>query len=397
LISSGRRGFGAGLLLGLLAGVVAVVVAGLVGGWLDFSSDTDPVTNARQVIQDNYFHDPDESALNDASINGMVKDLRKRYDDTHSNYFNADELKVFEEQTSGRFAGVGLSVTEVPQGLRVSAVFPDTPAKEAGIKAGDVITGVDGKSLAGVSSEVSTSRIRGPIGTSVDLTVKPATGGKPEELTVKRASVRIPAVDSRMERDADGDKVGYVAFHTFSQGAHGELRSAIEGLYRRGAQGLVLDLRDNGGGLLDEAILCASIFYDHGNVVSTRSRTQGDKDYPAVGNDAIDPHPTAILTTRNTASAAEILSAALQQNHLAEIVGTRTYGKGTFQEVLHLPAGGALDLTIGEYLTANGTSILGKGVQPDVRVKDNPDTAHVDEGLEKGLQVVGDEIAGDQS
>ena len=137
-------------------------------------------------------------------------------------------------------------------------------------------------------------------------------------MTVKRASVRIPAVDSRMERDADGDKVGYVAFHTFSEGAHGELRSAIEGLYRRGAQGLVLDLRDNGGGLLDEAILCASIFYDNGNVVSTRSRTQGDKDYPAVGNDAIDPHPTVILTTRNTASAAEILSAALQQNHLAK-------------------------------------------------------------------------------
>jgi carboxyl-terminal processing protease len=129
LISSGRRGFGAGLLLGLLAGVVAVVVAGLVGGWLDFSSDTDPVTNARQVIEDNYFQDPNRSALDDASINGMVKDLRKRYDDTHSHYFNADQLKVFEEQTSGRFAGVGLSVSEVPEGLRVTAVFPDTPAK----------------------------------------------------------------------------------------------------------------------------------------------------------------------------------------------------------------------------------------------------------------------------
>jgi carboxyl-terminal processing protease len=396
LTPSRRRGFGAGLVLGLLGGIVAVVVAGLIGGWLDFSSDTDPVATARQVIEDNYFHDPDQTALDDASINGMVTDLRHRYDDKHSNYFTADQLKVFEEQTSGRFAGVGLSVTEVPQGLRVSAVFPDTPAKAAGIGAGDLITAVDGKSLAGVSSEVSTSRIRGPIGTSVDLTVKPADGGKPEELTVKRASVRIPAVDSHMDRDAGGDKVGYVAFHTFSEGAHGELRAAIEGLYRRGAQGLVLDLRDNGGGLLNEAILCASIFYSHGNVVSTRSRTQGDQDYPAVGDDAIDPHPTALLVSRNTASAAEILSAALQQNDLAEIVGTRTYGKGTFQEVLHLPAGGALDLTIGEYLTANGTSILGKGVQPDVRVKDNPDTAGDDEGLDKGLQVVGEGIAADQ-
>jgi carboxyl-terminal processing protease len=397
LTSSRWRGFGAGLVLGLLGGVVAVVVAGLVGGWLDFSTEGDPVTDARQVIEDNYFHDPDRTALNDASINGMVSDLRKTYDDKFSHYFNADQLKIFEEQTSGRFAGVGLSVTEVPDGLRVSAVFPDTPAKEAGIRAGDVITGVDGKPIAGVSSEVSTSRIRGPIGTSVDLTVKPANGGKPEQVTVKRASVRIPAVASHMERDSDGDKVGYVAFATFSSGAHAELREAIEGVYRRGAQGLVLDMRGNGGGLLNEAVLCASIFLDKGtNVVSTRSRTQGDNDYPAVG-DPIDAHPTVVLVNRDTASAAEILTAALKENDLATVVGTRTYGKGVFQEVMHLPAGGALDLTIGQYLTSDGTSILGVGVKPSVRVEDDPDTAGDDEGLDKALQVVGDGIAADQS
>jgi carboxyl-terminal processing protease len=174
------------------------------------------------------------------------------------------------------------------------------------------------------------------------------------------------------------------------------LRSAIEGLYRRGAEGLVLDMRVNGGGLLNEAVLCASIFLDKGvNVVSTKSRTQGDQEYAAVG-DPIDPHPTVVLVSRNTASAAEILTAALKQNDLATVVGTRTYGKGVFQEVLHLAAGGALDLTIGQYLTSDGSSILGVGVKPNVRVEDDPKTDEDDEALDRALTVVGDGIDAEQ-
>jgi carboxyl-terminal processing protease len=400
-LSSGhRRGFGAGMVLGLLAGVAAAVLAGIIGGWLEFEEDGDPVTQARQVIEDNYFEPPSAKLLDDASINGMVRELRKRYDDKFSHYFTEDQLKIFNEQTSGQFAGVGLSVTEIPAGLRVSAVFPDTPAEEAGMKPGDVITAVDGKSIAGTSSEVSTSRIRGEIGTSVDLTIKPADGGKAQELTLERANVRIPAVDASMQRDPEGEKVGYVYFNTFSEGAHGELRQAIEDLYRKGAEGLVLDMRGNGGGLLNEAILSTSIFLEKGNVVSTRSRTQGDQDYAAVG-DAIDPRPTVVLVNRDTASAAEILTAALKQNDLATVVGTRTYGKGVFQEVMHLPAGGALDLTVGQYLTSDGTSILGEGVKPDVRAADDPDTRNDgepdtrgdDEALDRALAVLGEIVS----
>ncbi len=395
-----RRGFGAGIVLGLVAGIAAAVGFGLAGGWLEFDSDTDPVVQAREVIEANYFKDPDRTTLNDASIDGMVSDLRKRYEDKFSHYFTAEELKLFEEQTSGQFAGVGLSVTEVPAGLRISRVFPNTPAEEAELSEGDVITAVDGKSIAGVSSEVSTSRIRGEIGTSVEITVKPVEGGKPRDLTLERANVRIPAVDASLQRDPEGDKVGYVFFHTFSEGAHGELRQAIDGLYRRGAEGLVLDMRGNGGGLLNEAVLCTSIFLEDGTVVSTQSRTQGDQQFDAVGN-AIDPRPTVVLVNRDTASAAEILTAALQQNDLATVVGTRTYGKGVFQEVLHLPAGGALDLTIGQYLTSDGSSILGEGVKPNVRVEDDPDTENDgepdtrgdDEALDRALEVLGEDVA----
>ena len=361
--------FGSGVVTGLICGLLVAALVGFLTGLVFNDSSDDPVVQARDVIESHYFHDPDTAELDDASIAGMVAELKKRYDDKFSHYFTAEQLKQFEAVTSGRYKGIGLSVTEVPRGLRISDVFPDTPAEAVGLQEGDVITAVDGSSIAGVASEVSTARIKGPPGTEVDLTVDPA-GGAERELTVERADVRQPAVTGQIKH-IDGKPVAYVVFSTFSEGAHGELRDEIERLYRRGAEGLILDLRGNGGGLLNEAVLSASIFVEDGNIVSTRSRTDGDRDYEAIG-DAIDPKPTVVLVNRDTASAAEILTAALQQNDLAEVVGTRTYGKGTFQEVMDLPAGGALDLTVGEYLTADGTSILGEGVKPDVRVEDDP-------------------------
>ncbi len=381
-MSTGESRFGAGLVAGLALGLVVATAAGLLSGLFGSDDDRDPVAQARDVIESRYFEDPDTQELDDASIRGMVGELRQRYDDRFSHYLDAEELTAFESVTSGRFAGVGLAVTEVPKGLRIGVVYPETPAKRAGLEVGDVITAVDGESIAGVPSEASTARIKGPVGTEVSLRVLPAGGGEPREIEVERADVRIPAVQGELRR-VDGRPVAYVRFATFSEGAHGELRETVERLYRRGAEGLVLDLRGNGGGLLNEAVLSASVFVDDGNIVSTRSRTQGDQDYAAVG-DAIEPRPTAVLVDRGTASAAEILAAALQEYDLATVVGTRTFGKGTFQQILRLPAGGALDLTEGEYLTADGTSILGTGVEPQVRLRD-ADTA---KALDRALQVV---------
>jgi carboxyl-terminal processing protease len=403
-LSSGDGRFSTGLVTGLVIGLVVAALIGVLTGFLT-DDDEDPVVHARNVLEDNYFHEPDPSKLDEASIEGMVEDLKKRYDDKFSHYFTEEQLKAFNAATSGRFSGVGLTVTEVPRGLRVASVLPDTPSERAGLQAGDLIVAVDGRSIAGVSSDVSTARIKGREGTEVTLRIVPADGSKPYNETLERSDIRVPAAEGTLRRDPDGDKVAYVQFHTFSEGAHGELRDEIERLYRQGAEGLVLDLRGNGGGLLNEAVLSASIFLEDGNVVSTRSRTQGDRDYPAAG-DAIDPRPTVVLVNRDTASAAEILTAALQQNDLAEVVGTRTYGKGTFQELLDLPDGGALDLTIGEYLTADGTSILGEGVKPDVRVADDPDTRISDDGegfpdtggdeqQQRALQALAEQIAAD--
>lgn len=386
-MSPGERGrFGSGVVTGLVAGLVLAALVAALTGVLDRDDDGDASREAVETVEDNYFEEVDARTLEDSSIDGMVRELRKRYDDRFSHYFTEDQLEEFEAATSGRFSGVGLTVNEVPRGLRVADVLPDTPAERSGIEPGDVIVAVDGESIAGVPSNVSTARIKGPAGTEVALRLIPVGGGKAREVVVERADVRVPAVDGELRR-VDGHDVAYVRFASFSEGAHGELRQTIERLYREGAEGLVLDLRANGGGLLNEAVLSTSVFVDEGTVVSTESRTQGERDYEAVG-DAIDPRPTVVLVNRDTASAAEIFTAALKNYDLATVVGTRTFGKGTFQEVIRLEEGGALDLTIGQYLTADGSSIAGEGVKPEIRTEDDPDTPSEDEALERALTVL---------
>jgi carboxyl-terminal processing protease len=388
-----RSALRSGFTQGLLAGIVLAIAAGALYLQLTGSSVEKNggglVPEARSVIDENYYKPVTQKELDEASVAGMVAELKKTHKDRFSHYFTPQDLATFNESTSGSVNGIGLTVSEIKQGLRIASVLDNTPAKRAGLKRGDVITEVDGKSIAGKSADVAAGLIKGEPGTKVELHVEPVDG-KPYDISVERAAVRVPAVDGRIRKTPDGERIAYVAFATFSSGAHAELRETIERLYRRGAQGLVLDMRGNGGGLLNEAILCASIFVDHGKVVSTESRTQGDKTYDAVG-DPIENKPTVVLINRDTASAAEILSAAMQYYDVADLVGTRSFGKGVFQEVIHLEAGGALDLTIGQYFTAAGVSLTGKGVKPDVLAPDDP-TAKGDETYDAGVKRLESEI-----
>jgi carboxyl-terminal processing protease len=366
---------------------VAALALGLTGGFSDEALPTD----ARDVIEENYFRAVEGSVLDEASVDGMIAELRRRYDDRFSHYFDPKELREFDRANSGRFSGVGLTVTGIKAGLRVATVLPDSPAKSADIKPGDVIVGVDGKSIAGVPEEVSVSRIKGPPGTPVTLTIRPGGDARPREVDLKRASVELPVATGRIER-AGPAKVAYVRFATFSSGSHGALASEIQRLDRKGAEGLVLDLRGNGGGQLNESVLTASLFLKKGQrVVSTRSRTQGSATYEAVG-DPLPSRPTVVLIDNNTASAAEILAAAITEHHVGTTVGSRSFGKGTVQEIIHLDGGGALDLTVGRYFTADGTSLLGKGITPDVPVRPDDGTKR-DEALQKGLAVLAEDIA----
>jgi carboxyl-terminal processing protease len=374
-----------------LPGVLIGVLVGLaVATWLSpFDQGEDVSEDAFEVIEDNYWRAVDPEQLRSGSIKGVVDELRKRYDDRFSHYFDPRTYEDFEAATSGKFEGIGLAVTQVKAGLRVAEVYENTPAEEAGIEEEDVIVAVEGKSIAGESAEASTARIKGPPGTEVEITVR-TPGAEARELSVERAEVRIPAVRGKMRTAPGGAKVGYVELANFTEGAHGELRAEIERLTRAGAEGIVLDLRGNGGGLLNEAILTTSVFVEDGVIVSTEGRTQPEQSYEAEG-DALPERPMVVLIDGDTASAAEILAAALEDYGLATVVGTRSFGKGTFQEVIELEEGGALNLTVGEYLTSDGESLAGAGLRPEVRIEDRPRTDS-DEALARALAVVGQEL-----
>lgn len=377
------------VVVALLAGTV---IGGQVGPIRDAVDDVfgakgqDATSEAIEVIKDDYFHTVDSNDLENASISAIVAHIKQRYQDRFSHYLDPSEYGRFKQ--GARLSGIGIAVTEVPRGLRVASVFKRTPAREANVQHGDVIIAVNGESIAGKDPDLVTSKIRGPAGTKVTLTIASPDGSK-RDVTLTRREVDIPQVTGRIEI-VNGAKVGYVRLAGFFPGAHAELRSEVEKLYERGAQGLILDLRGNGGGLLTEAVLVSSIFVPDGPIVSTHGRTQRTRTLDASGN-ALPRHPMVVLIDHDTASASEIVTAALEQSDTATVVGTRSFGKGTFQEVIPLDNGGALDLTVGEYLTRDGKSINGVGIAPQVTAKDNPN-GKPDEGLRRALRVLGRQL-----
>jgi carboxyl-terminal processing protease len=373
----------------LLVGIVVGDQVGFVRDAVDdvFGNTSGNATGqAIDVIHDDYFHTVDEADLENASIGSIIDHIKKRYHDRFSHYFTPSEYDRFQQ--GARLSGVGIAVTQVKQGLRVATVYKHTPAREAGIRPGELITGVNGQSIAGKDVDAVTNQIRGPAGTDVTLTVADLNG-KSRDVTLTRREVEVPQVAGHIE-EVGGTKLGYVRLAGFFPGAHGELRKEVEQLYSQGAQGLVLDLRGNGGGLLTEAVLVSSIFVPDGTIVSTHGRTQRNRTFDATG-DSLSRHPMVVLINGDTASASEIVTAALEQSGIAKVVGTTSFGKGTFQEVIPLKNGGALDLTVGEYLTRNGTSINGTGIAPQVKAKDNPKTKP-DEGRERALQVLSGQL-----
>jgi carboxyl-terminal processing protease len=386
---------------GIAALVAALVVVLCAGIWLGghpgklpeflrdrFVDDSAGLNlEATELIEDNYYRSVGSSELTNGSLQGMVRELRLRHHDRFSDYFSPESLARFNDEIAGRFSGIGLTVTEVKQGLQVEKVFPDSPAEKAGLESGDLIVSVEGDSIAGQSSEVSTEKIKGPEGTEVTIGIKKPSGDKVHELEIERAQISLPNVTSRVEK-VGGRTLGYVRMISFSEGVHAQLREAVQKVEKEGAEGVVLDLRGNGGGLLEEAVLSASVFLPKDEVVvTTNSRTQGSAVYKTAG-DSLPETPLVVLIDRNTASAAEILTAALADDAGAKTVGTRSYGKGVFQQEIDLSNGGALKLTIGEYFTPDGVNLAkSHGIHPDVRAPNSLQTKR-DEGFERALEVL---------
>ena len=348
-------------------------------------SDARVYEEAVDVLERDYFRKVDRKKLLNESLGSAIRSL----DDQFSNYFTPSAYSDFQQATQGEFEGVGMTVEEIRRGLRVLTVYKGSPAGRGGLEPGDVITEVNGRSIAGRSSEESTARIKGEAGTSVTLTV--VSGKRTREVKLERARVDIPVVEARMERSG-GKRIAHVRLAGFTRGSHGELGSAVRRLLREGADGLVLDLRDNGGGLLDEAVLVSSIFIPDGEIVSTRGRSRPTQVYKATGGAISTKVPMVVLVNKQSASASEIVTGALQDRDRATVVGTKTFGKGVFQEIEQLANGGALDITVGEYFLPSGRNIgdgvsKGAGIAPDVKAEDDPDTPP-DEALRTALRTV---------
>jgi carboxyl-terminal processing protease len=346
--------------------------------------DDDRALRAEVVdsIKDNFYRPVKNNDIEQNSLKGIVAGLGDQF----SNYLTPEETKEFEESVQGEFDGVGMSVDEDRRGLRVINVFDGSPAKKGGVKKGDFITRVNGRSIAGVSSDVATARIKGPAGTKVRLEVVDPDTAAPRTLTLRRERIEVPVAKSKLE-ERDGQRLGVVELTTFSEGAHGRLRQEVDKVISRGAKGVVLDLRGNGGGLLREAVLVSSIFVEDGLITFTKGRTKPKREFEAEGDAISKDIPMVVLVDRGSASASEIVTGALRDTKRATVVGTRTFGKGVFQEVLPLTNGGVLDITVGEYFLPSGENIGKKGVRPTVRAVDDPETDR-DEALPVALKTL---------
>jgi carboxyl-terminal processing protease len=349
-------------------------------------SDTAVVEEAIDRVHDTYYREIPKSVLADNAIAGVVAKL----DDRFSNYFDPSEYKRFKQSQNSEFSGVGLQVAQDPKGLRIEVVYDGSPAKRAGMRPGDVIVAADGKNLAGKSQQESVALVQGPPGSDVRLTW--LRDGRKHTKTVTRSTITVPVVASQLRSD-QGCKMGVVKLAQFSSGAHSEVYAALRRLQKRGAKAYVLDLRDNGGGLVSEAQLVASAFLKDGPIVTTKGRAVKTQTLRATGDPVIPTAPVVVLVDHGTASASEIVTGALQDRGRAKVVGTETFGKGVFQEVLELSNGGALDITAGQYFTPKGRNLGGKGVSqgkgiiPDVKAQDNQKTRK-DEALDRAESVL---------
>jgi len=286
---------------------------------------------------------------------------------------NAKSFKDMQIQTRGEFGGLGLEVNEDKGLIKVVSPIDDTPAARAGIKPGDIITALDGKSVIGLSLNEAVDRMRGPPNSKILLTIKRQSVDKPIEVSLVRETIHIQVVKSRL----DPGGVGYVRLTQFTEQADASLKAAVKKLQQENngkLTGLVLDLRNNPGGLLDQAVAVSSDFISEGEIVSTRARHPEDSQrWDARGRDILNGAPLVVLINAGSASASEIVSGALQDHHRAVLLGTRSFGKGSVQTVIPLPGNTAMRLTTARYYTPSGRSIQARGIIPDVTVRETRD------------------------
>jgi carboxyl-terminal processing protease len=315
-------------------------------------------------VHDNYVEKPDDAKLIKFAINGMLTGL-----DPHSSYMDSKSLHELQVETRGEFGGLGIEFTMEEELIKVVAPIDGTPAAKAGIMSNDVITHLDETPVRGLTLDQAVEKMRGRANTKIKLKIMRNGQDKPIEVSITREIIRVRPVRSRLE----GDDVGFIRISQFSEQTLDGLKKAIADLTSRSGdklKGFVVDLRNNPGGLLDQAIAVSRAFIERGEIVSTRGRNPDDAQrYDAGSPDIADGLPIVVLINGGSASASEIVAGALQDHHRAVLLGTKSFGKGSVQTIIPLPGHGAMRLTTARYYTPSGRSIQAKGIEPDILVE----------------------------
>jgi carboxyl-terminal processing protease len=376
------------LAVGILLGGHPGALPGFVRDPLVGDQSTRRLDDVLDLVHSQYYVKYSRKDLADRAAHGLVSSL----EDPYSRYLNGREYTVFQHQSTQQFSGVGIAVAPAPQGLKIVEVYDGSPAQAAGVRSGDLIVAAAGKPLKGLAQSAAVKLIKGPDGSTVRLGL--LRGAAKRSVTLKRQQINVPPVDSVIKK-AGGKKVAVIAISAFTDpDTAPDLRNALRKVAHAGARGLVLDLRDNPGGLVTQAQQVASEFIVKGRIVTTKGRAVRTQTLDAIGDPSAPKLPLVVLVNENSASAAEIVAGALQDDRRAKLVGTRTYGKGVFQQLIPLKGGGALDITAGQYFTPKGHNLGGRGTKrgagltPDVKVRDDPKTPHRDEQLDAALKTL---------
>jgi len=317
-----------------------------------------------ELVRADYVDDVSDETLIEGAINGMLTSL-----DPHSNYLNSKNFNDMKVQTRGEFGGLGIEVSMENGLVKVVSPIDDTPAAHAGLKPGDLITHLDGTPVQGLTLPEAVDRMRGPVNSDINLTIR-REGREPFDVKLTRAIIKIQSVRSHIE----SKNIGYIRITSFNEQTDVGLANALKNLKQQADNkliGVILDLRNNPGGLLDQAVAVSDAFLDKGEIVSTRGRRSDDAQrYNArPGAKAASGLPIAVLINGGSASASEIVAGALQDHHRAILLGTRSFGKGSVQTIIPLAGHGAMRLTTARYYTPSGRSIQAKGIDPDIVVE----------------------------
>ena len=318
------------------------------------------------IVEKNYVESVETDKLLRGAINGMIKSL-----DPHSSFMTGEMYKELEVETRGSFGGIGIEITLVKDVLTVVSPIEDTPAYTAGVKAGDQIIRIDGKSTKDITIMDAVKQLRGPKDTKVTITILREGLAKPKEIELIRSTIKIRSVRWKVY----DEHIGYIRIAQFQERTGDDLKKALREIETKAKplNGIVLDMRNNPGGLLNQSVEVSDLFLKSGIIVSTRGRTKTMENKAGARDDGNEPTcPMIVLVNEGTASAAEIVSGALQDNGRAVILGTQTFGKGSVQTVIPLEDGAALKLTTAKYYTPNGRSIQAEGIIPDIVVKQIP-------------------------